>query len=175
MFFFDNASWSWDINNVGTFTEGIGVTKFKNVTASGGPAPNAHATFVSTDFPMFRLADAYLMYAEVVVRGGGGDMATAVNYINQLRERAYGDNSGNISASDLTLNLLLDERGRELYWEGHRRTDLIRFGQFTNGSYVWEWKGKAQNGTQTASFRDLYPIPINDLNANPNLQQNSGY
>lgn len=175
MFYFDPSSWQWDITNVGTFTQGIGVTKFKNVTASGGPAPNVHATFVSTDFPMFRLADAYLMYAEVVLRGGGGDMSTAVGYINALRERAYGNTSGNITSTNLTLDFLLDERGRELYWEGHRRTDLIRFGQFTNGTYVWEWKGNTPNGTQTASYRDLYPIPINDLNANPNLFQNPGY
>jgi len=175
MFFFDPSSWQWDITNVGTFTQGIGVTKFKNVTDSGGPAPNAHATFVSTDFPMFRLADAYLMYAEVAARGAGGDVGTAVGYINQLRQRAYGNNSGNVAAADVTLNFLLDERGRELYWEGHRRTDLIRFGQFTNGTYVWEWKGKVQNGIQTASYRDLYPIPTNDLNANPNLVQNPGY
>ncbi|MCL5028658.1 MAG: RagB/SusD family nutrient uptake outer membrane protein [Bacteroidetes bacterium] len=176
MFYFDPSSWQWDITNVGTFTQGIGVDKFKNVTANGGPAPDAHATFVSTDFPMFRLADAYLLYAEAVLRGGtGGDIGTAVNYINAIRKRAYGNNSADISASDLTLNFILDERGRELYWEGHRRTDLIRFGQFTNGSYVWEWKGNAPNGIQTASYRDLYPIPINDLNANPNLVQNPGY
>ena len=176
MFFFDKSSWTWDVTNVGTFTQGIGVTKFKNVTASGGPAPDVHPTFVSTDFPMFRLADAYLMYAEAVVRGGaGGDIGTALGYVNALRQRAYGNNSGNITTSALTLNFLLDERGRELYWEGHRRTDLIRFGQLTSGSYVWQWKGKVQNGIATASYRDLYPIPINDLNANPNLRQNTGY
>ena len=175
MFYFDPSSWQWNITNIGTFTQGIGVDKFKNITASGGPAPDAHATFVSTDFPMFRLADAYLLYAEAVLRGGGGDIGTAVNYINLIRERAYGNNSADITASQLTLNFILDERGRELYWEGHRRTDLIRFGQFTNGSYVWEWKGNAPNGIQTASYRNLYPIPINDLNANPNLVQNPGY
>jgi hypothetical protein len=116
------------------------------------------------------------MYAEAVVRGGaGGDMGTAVGYINALRQRAYGNTTGNVTAADVTLAFLLDERGRELYWEGHRRTDLIRFGQFTSGTYVWQWKGKVQNGIQTASYRDLYPIPINDLNANPNLVQNPGY
>ncbi len=176
MFFFDKSSWQWEITNVGTFTQGIGVTKFKNVTSTGAAAPNAHATFVSTDFPLFRLADAYLMYAECVVRGGsGGDMNTAVNYVNALRQRAYGNTSGNITSAQLTLPFLLDERGRELYWEGHRRTDLIRFGQFSNGTYVWEWKGKVKAGTQVGSFRDLYPIPINDLNANRNLIQNVGY
>ena len=176
MFFFDNSSWEWEITNVGTFTQGIGVTKFKNVSADGSAAPNVHATFASTDFPMFRLGDAYLMYAEAVVRGGsGGDLATATGYVNTLRQRAYGNESGSITSSDLTLNFLLDERARELYWECHRRTDLIRFGQFTNGTYVWEWKGNVKEGTQTDSFRDLYPIPSNDLNANPNLVQNTGY
>ena len=176
MFFFDKSSWQWEITNVGTFTHGIGVTKFKNVTSTGGAAPNAHATFVSSDFPMFRLADAYLMYAEAVLRGGsGGSRATALGYVNALRQRAYSNTSGNITDSGLTLDFILDERGRELYWEGCRRTDLVRFGQFTNGSYVWEWKGNVKNGARTSSYRDLYPIPINDLNANPNLKQNAGY
>ncbi|WP_422362121.1 RagB/SusD family nutrient uptake outer membrane protein [Reichenbachiella sp.] len=176
MFFFDPSSWTWDIANVGTFTEGVGVTKFKNISSDDGPAPNAHPTFVSTDFPVFRLGDAYLMYAEAVLRGGsGGDAATALGYVNDLRERAYGDASGNITSGELTLDFILEERGRELYWEGHRRTDLVRFGQFTDGSYVWEWKGNTQAGTTTDSYRDLYPIPSNDLNANPNLVQNDGY
>jgi len=174
MFFFDASSWKWDISNVGTFTEGIGLTKWSNLSANGGPAPDMHTSFASTDFPMFRLGDAYLIYAEAVVRGGsGGSMATAVGYINALRQRAYGNSSGNITTFDV--NFILDERARELYWEGQRRTDLVRFGQFTNGSYVWQWKGNAKNGAQTASYRDLYPIPINDLNANPNLIQNIGY
>ncbi len=176
MFFFDKSSWTWDVSNVGTFTQGIGVTKFKNVTAAGGPAPNVHPTFVSTDFPMFRLGDAYLMYAEAVVRGGsGGDIATATGYVNALRQRAYGNTSGNVTSGNVTLSFLLDERGRELYWEAHRRTDLVRFGQLTNGTSVWTWKGKVQAGTQTGSYRNLYPIPINDINANPNLRQNAGY
>jgi starch-binding outer membrane protein, SusD/RagB family len=177
MFFFDsNNGWVWDITNVGTFTEGIGVTKWSNLSANGGAAPNANTSFASTDFPIFRLADAYLMYAEAVLRGGsGGDVATAVNYINLLRQRAYGNTSGNITSSNLTLDFILDERGRELYWEGHRRTDLVRFGQFTNGTYVWQWKGNTKNGTQTSSYRNLFPIPVNDINANSNLIQNPGY
>ncbi|PID59411.1 MAG: RagB/SusD family nutrient uptake outer membrane protein [Ignavibacteriae bacterium] len=176
MFFFNPENWEWDITNVGTFTQGIGVTKYKNTTSSGGEAPNAHPTYVSTDFPMFRLGDAYLMYAEAVVRGGaGGDMGTAVGYINDLRERAYGDNSGNITAGDVDLNFLLNERARELYWEAHRRTDLIRFGQLTDGDYVWAWKGKVEDGKQTPAYRNLYPIPASDMNANPNLKQNTGY
>jgi starch-binding outer membrane protein, SusD/RagB family len=175
MFYYNSDTWDWDIANVGTFTHGIGVTKFKNITSSGGPAPNAHPTFVSTDFPVFRLADAYLMYAECVVRGAGGSRAAALGYINALRFRAYGDNSGNIADAEMTLNFILDERARELYWEGHRRTDLIRFGKFTGGDYIWEWKGNTQAGTSTPAFRDLYPIPSADLTANPTLVQNEGY
>jgi len=100
-------------------------------------------------------------------------MATAVTYVNALRERAYGDNSGDVTTLDL--DFLLDERARELYWEAQRRTDLIRFGKFTGGDYVWEWKGNVQEGTATDAYRDLYPIPSNDMNANPNLVQNTGY
>jgi hypothetical protein len=123
---------------------------------------------------MFRLADAYLMYAEAVLRGGGGNDALAVSYVNVLRERAYGNNSNNIQSSDLTLDFILDERARELHWEGHRRQDLIRFNQFsTNG--VWEWKGNVQNGTTTPAFRNLFPIPTTELNLNSNLIQNPGY
>jgi hypothetical protein len=175
MFFFNPDDWEWEVNNVGTFTNGIGITKFKNITSDGGEAPNVHPTFVSTDFPIFRLADAYLMYAEIVLRGGGGDQATALRYINDLRERAYGDNSGNISNAQMTLDFIIDERARELHWECHRRTDLIRFGLFTGGDYVWTWKGNVKEGTATPSYRDLYPIPSNDMNANPNLVQNTGY
>lgn len=170
--------WNWDIANVGTFTDGIGVTKFRNVDQNGvGGAnlPTGHAAFASIDFPVFRLSDAYLMYAEAVVRGGGGNAGTALSYVNDLRERAYGNTSGNINAGELTLEFILDERGRELYWEGQRRTDLVRFGKFTGGDYIWEWKGNAQAGTATASFRDLYPLPTAEINANSNLEQNDGY
>lgn len=128
---------------------------------------------MDTDFPMFRLADAYLMYAECNLRGGGGDSNTAISYVNMLRQRAYGNNSGNVMNIDL--NFILDERARELHWEGHRRTDLIRFGKFTGGSYIWPWKGKVANGAPTASFRNIFPIPASALGGNPNLTQNPGY
>ncbi len=173
MFYFNPDVWSWNIDNVGAFTQGIGVTKFKNISADGSAAPNAHPTFVSTDFPVFRLGDAYLMYAEAVLRGGsGGDAGTALGYVNTLRLRG---GTAPITGGGLTLDFILDERLRELYWEGHRRTDLIRFGQFTDGNYVWEWKGNTQAGTSVGGYRDLYPIPSNDMNANPNLIQNLGY
>ena len=120
---------------------------------------------------MFRLADAYLMYAEAHLRGGGGSQAAALGYVNELRERA---DAGQIGSSDLNLDFILSERARELYWEAHRRTDLIRFNQFTENG-VWPWKGNVPQGTTTESYRNLMPIPASDLGVNTNLEQNPGY
>jgi hypothetical protein len=124
---------------------------------------------------MFRLADAYLMYAEVVLRGGGGSAGQALTYVNTLRQRAYGNNSGDISAPQLTLDFVLAERSRELLFEGQRRMDLIRFGKFTGSTYIWAWKGGTQAGATLDATRALYPIPSSELTANPNLKQNPGY
>jgi hypothetical protein len=165
---------SLEINDIGEFTDGIAVPKFQNRDKNG--VAGSDPTHVDTDYPMFRLADAYLMYAECVLRGAtGGDMSLAVSYVNQLRERAYGDASGNIDASGLTLPFILDERVRELYWEATRRIDLIRFGQYTGDQYIWPWKGGIKEGMATDAHRDIFPIPASDLLANPNLIQNDGY
>lgn len=167
---------SLEINDIALFTDGYGITKFRNRKLNGSQSDSNHPDFVDTDWPMFRLADAYLMYAEAVLRGGsGGTLAEALAFVNALQERAYGDTSGNITQNELTLDFILDERSRELYWEGHRRTDLIRFGKFTGGSYLWPWKGNVKEGAATESFRDLFPIPSADLGANPTLKQNTGY
>ena len=160
-----------EVNNLSNFTDGIAILKFQNVTSTGQMGSNA--THVDTDYPMFRLGDAYLMYAEAVLRGGGGSRQQALDYVNALRERAYGDSSANITDAELTLDFLLDERARELYWEGHRRTDLIRFGAFSNGA--WAWKGGTAAGGPTDPFREVYPLPASELLANPNLTQNPGY
>ncbi len=165
-----------EIASISTFTDGYGVIKFKNIDSNGNQGSDTNGTFPDTDFPLFRLADAYLMYAEAVVRGGaGGDLGTAASLVNQLRERAYGNTSGNISSGDLTLDFILDERARELHWEGYRRTDLIRFGKFTGSDYVWPWKGGVAEGTGVADYFSLYPIPASDMNANTSLVQNPGY
>ncbi len=124
---------------------------------------------------MFRLADAYLIYAEAALRGGGGSTAQALTYVNALRQRAFGNTSGDITSGQLTLDFLLDERGRELLWEGQRRMDLVRYGKFTGGSYLWSWKGGTKLGATTDGHLNLYPIPANELSANPNLVQNPGY
>ncbi|QEC71426.1 RagB/SusD family nutrient uptake outer membrane protein [Arachidicoccus ginsenosidivorans] len=164
----------YDITNTTTFAEGVKVIKFRNTNSDGSLPANA-STFVSTDFPLFRLAEQYLIYAEAVLRGGtGGDKATAISYINKLRERAYGNTSGNVA--NITLPFILDERARELYYEGFRRTDLIRFGEFTGSAYIWPWKGGIKDGTSVADKYNLFPIPASDVAANPdNLTQNPGY
>lgn len=162
-----------EIDNIGEFTDGIAVPKFKNVTKAG--APGSDVDHADTDFPMFRLADVHLMYAEATMRGASnGNASRALDLVNDLRERAYGDNSGNISSSELDLDFLLDERSRELYFEGQRRLDLIRWNQFTENA-VWPWKGDVKEGRTTESFRDIFPLPASDLLANPNLVQNEGY
>lgn len=160
-----------DITNIGTFTDGYAITKFTNIKSNGTAAQRTDIP--DTDFPMFRVTDAYLMYAEAAVRGAASaNIGTAVGYINQIRTRA---NAPTITAGDLTLDFILAERGRELYWECHRRTDLIRFGKFTGGDKIWQWKGGVQNGISTASTRDLMPIPAKTIQANPTLKQNPGY
>lgn len=95
--------------------------------------------------------------------------------INELRERAYGNTDGNISDADLTLDFILHERARELYWEATRRVDLIRYGIYTGGEYLWPWKGGVKEGRATEEFRDIFPIPAADLIANPTITQNEGY
>lgn len=170
-FFYANGH-SVAIDNLSDFFDGVAAPKFRNVTKGG--QPGSSASYPDTDFPMFRLADAYLMYAEAVLRGGGGTRPLALQYVNAIRTRAYGGAGGNISDAQLTLPFILDERGRELLWEGHRRTDLVRFDQFTDNG-VWTFKGGLPAGSTTAAHLDLFPIPATELVANPNLSQNPGY
>ena len=167
---FWTAGHTYEMTDYKEWTNGYPSIKFRNSNFIGGTTPTS---FSGTDFPLFRLADAYLMYAECVVRGAtGGSISQAVDYVNAVRERS---NASIITAGDLTLNFLIDERGRELNLEGHRRSDLIRFGMFTGGSYLWPWKGNALNGTSIPSTYKLFPIPVQALQANPNLTQNPGY
>lgn len=163
-----------EIEDIFNFRDGYALRKFKNITSTG--AVGSNLSFPDTDFPLYRLGDIYLMYAEAVLRGGaGGNMTTATGYINELRERAYGDTSGKITEADLSLDFILDERGRELYWECHRRTDLVRFGKLTGGDYSWPWKGAVAEGKNTDTKYNVFPIPSSDINANPNLSNISGY
>jgi len=152
---------------------GIGVYKFTAKNADGSLPLDFNAAFACTDFPIFRLADAYLMRAEALFNMS--DAANAVLDVNLIRERAYGDNSGDITSGQLTSQFLLDERCREFYYEAQRRTDLIRFGKFTDGNYNWQWKGNTYAGINTPNHLNLFPIPGDEVSANPNIKQNPGY
>ena len=156
------------------YKNGIPVVKFSNVNKDGSLPPS---NVVYTDFPLFRLGEIYLNYAEAVLRGGtGGSLSTALTFVNDLRKRAYGnDATAEISQANLTLDFILDERGRELFFEAQRRTDLVRFDKLTTGTYIWQWKGGTFGGTSVDKKFNIYPIPADDMGANSNLTQNEGY
>ncbi len=140
--------------------------KYTNVNHDGSAAQAQG--FVDTDFPVFRSADAYLMYAECAARGKA-DKALGQKYLNDVRNRA------GVGPLDLTLSNIIDERGRELYLEGVRRQDLIRFGLFTSGDYLWEFKGGVPEGQAVDAHYNLFPLTSGDVNANGKLTQNPGY
>ena len=163
-----------EISDQSDFTQGLGVVKYRNVTQDG-TAQGGSNNFSGVDYPMLRTSEMMLTYAEAALRGGG-DQGLALDYVNQVRARAFENNPvGTLNAGQLTTDFILDERGRELFWEGTRRTDLIRYRQFTEGSYLWPWKGGVAGGKGVQPFRELYPLPNNDLTVNRNLKQNAGY
>jgi len=161
---------NYDMTDYREWTDGYPSIKFRNTDFNVASTPT---DFSGTDFPLYRLADVYLMYAELAIRGAGNtNMDTALNLVNDVRTRSMADP---INSFDLTLDFILDERARELNLEGHRRTDLIRFNKFTGGSYIWPWKGNTAEGTSIPDHYKLFPIPEQARGANPNLTQNPGY
>lgn len=109
---------------------------------------------------LFRYADAHLMKIEAILRGGNSS-ENALTLYNELRTIRHASTVSGVELMDV-----LDERGRELYIEGWRRNDQIRFGTFTS---TWPMK------ENTEEFRVLYPIPAVAIASNPNLEQNPGY
>lgn len=155
-------------------SQGWAVFKFTNLKSDGQPGTDSQ--WPDTDYPFFRLGEIYLNYAEAVKRGGqGGSEAQAVEYIKMLRARGYEGSTGDITNAQMTLDFLLDERARELYWEGMRRSDLIRYGKYTNSGYLWTFKGGIKNGTSVEDYKNIFPIPLSDFSVNTNLTQNPGY
>lgn len=128
--------------------------------------------YQENDYIIYRLTEMYFNKAEALMRKNGGTAdQEAVDLINETKERAFDAaswNANKYTTANLTLEELLAERGREFIFEGKRRTDLIRFGKFTTGSW---WDHKATNDEN----KELFPIPQVQLAINPNLQQNPGY
>ena len=186
--FFTNGQ-SKDVTSMTDETTGYLSEKWSNLKDDGTKASNTSNDGVETDFPLFRLADVYLMYAECVARlgedwdnwDGGSDAEAAtrkegaIYYINKVRERAGAADvwKDNFASDADFLQFILDERARELYHEGYRRTDLIRFGQFTTNKYIWQWKGGTHDGQAVDSKYNIYPIPNTELTANPNLHNDN--
>ncbi|MEY8721528.1 starch-binding outer membrane lipoprotein SusD [Bacteroides stercorirosoris] len=147
------------------FLDGLSIVKWQNIRSDG--KPTNHTEYPDTDIPLFRLAEAYLTRAEAVYRQGGDATAD----INELRKRA---NCTRL-VQTVTEQELIDEWAREFYLEGRRRSDLVRFGMFTTNKYIWDWKGGTAKGTSVASFYNVFPIPVSDINNNENMTQNVGY
>lgn len=159
----------YEINSVSNFKHGYAITKYKNITSTGVKGKDPGGNFVDTDVALIRLAEMYLNYAEAAFKNG--NESDACTYVNRLRQRA-----GISTLTSLTEDEILNERARELYWEGFRRTDLIRFNRFTEGSYLWPFKGGVAAGTAVNNFRKLYPIPANVVLASGGvIKQNTGY
>ena len=155
-----------EIEDMGDFQYGAAYTKFVNIKSDGGAASSTG--FSDVDYPIFRYADALLMKAECELKGATG--ANGLESLNAVRSRA-----GLSAVTSLTADLILDERARELALEGWRRSDLVRFGKFTSDSYLWAYKGGSPAGQGVESYRNLFPIPQGDINANSKLKQNDGY
>ena len=179
LFFGDNADGSGQVKDrkytndvLATFTEGFATTKYSSNRSDGAATHDPSQT--DNDIFVMRLAEAYLIYAEAEARAAGSTstLEKGTGYINMLRSRA----NNNVQKASYTLDEVLDERSRELYFEGVRRTDLIRYGYFGgNSGYTWQWKAGVQSGGKFEAYRNIFPLPSTELGANVNLKQNPGY
>lgn len=159
----------------GEENSGVRFNKYKlgnNVAGIVGGVPVAvDLNYNCTDWNLYRLTWVYFAKAEALMRKNGGTAnAQAVQLVNDCKKRAF--TTANWPANEyttatLTLDELLNERGREFVFEGFRRDDLIRFGKFTTASW-WDH-------TPSATFRNLFPIPQVQRTLNENLTQNPGY
>ena len=169
---FESRGRTYSVDKWGTFTNGFAVTKFNNIYSDGGASHDAQ--YVDTDFFFFRVAEAYLSYAEADARlHGGSATEDGLEKLNAVRARAH---ARALQSADL--RTICDEWSREFYFEGRRRSDLIRFGYYGgNTSYTWTYKGSADvyEGTPFPAYRNVFAIPTTDIVANGNLTQNTGY
>ena len=161
------------VNALYVFTNGWSCLKFNNIPhdmTESAYLPTADTkAFSDVDFPMIRLAEIYLIYAEACMNTG--DDALGLLRLAELSARA-----GVQPPAEITEEFLMEERARELMWEAHRRTDLIRYGLFTSGDYLWPYKGgDSFAGQAFPSYKVLFPLPPTELAVNANLKQNPGY
>ena len=162
------------ITDLGDDSQGYWYMKWSNLLDTG-QAPQKTTEGVCTDLPILRLADIFLMMAECQLRGATNiTAADALEYVNKVRRRAYeldqADTSNDLATIDL--DFMIQERGREFLIEMQRRTDLVRFNQFTTAAYLWDCKGGASypNGHAVDKKYNRYPIPYNEQTANPNMR-----
>jgi len=151
-------------NATDKFFSGWLCTKFTNEMADPD-RERTHTDQPDMDLPLMRAAEAYLTYAEAQFRLG--NTADALTTINELRARANAT-----ELTSVTENTLRDEWGREFFAEGRRRTDLVRLDMFVGKKYGWEYKAGNQFGQKAIeSHRVVFPLPLSDVTANPNLKQ----
>ena len=163
---------SVDINNYTEFKDGYGVCKFINYFATDGKS-SYNPAFSDADYFFLRVAEAYLTYAEADARlNGNNTTADGTEAINKLRKRA----NATTREGSYSLNEICDEWSREFYFEGIRRTTLVRFNRFGgNTDYTWQWKGGEKAGKSFDATKNIFAIPVNELQSNGNLKQNPGY
>ena len=153
-----------------SFTDGFACAKFSNIRADNGLTSDTDNP--DMDIPLLRMAEAYLIVAEASIRANNGvSTQETIDAMHEIRKRANAAESASYTLTDIR-----DEWAREFWFEGRRRIDLIRFGDFGGHTdYNWDWKGGEKQGTEIKEFRNIYPIPANDINANTNLEQNPEY
>lgn len=167
---------SEEMRDLGAFSQGWSFYKYNNIPHDLTPAQfrETAATYgsasakASIDFPMIRLAEVYLNYAEACLNLNQASLA--VPYLNALRNRA-----GLPDISSYNKDYLIKERAVELSWEALRRTDLIRWDLFSSSTFLWKWKGGSYNGQGFPQYRFVFDFPDTELVSNPNLSHKPGY
>lgn len=156
-----------------SFMNGWSCLKFNNIpfgqTNESYLPQSALKSFADVDFPMIRLGEIYLIYAEACMHLGAEGMA-----LPKLRELS--SRAGVEPPQQISQEFLVAERARELMWEAHRRTDLIRYGLFHTDAYRWPYKGgDSYAGQSFPEYKCIFPIPPTELATNDKLVQNPGY
>lgn len=160
-------------NALYSFMNGWSCLKFNNIpfgqTNESYLPQSALKSFADVDFPMIRLGEIYLIYAEACMHLGAEGMA-----LPKLRELS--SRAGVEPPQQISQEFLVAERARELMWEAHRRTDLIRYGLFHTDAYRWPYKGgDSYAGQSFPEYKCIFPIPPTEMATNDKLVQNPGY